>query len=381
MIKQQLIPEDLLQKSNKILFVAHLAIGDFTYLQNYFQAFSKKYPHIKIDLWVDEVRRSRCFWRWNNLKKYSLYDWLENCSLFNKVYKETYSPATLKKSLQTARSENYPIVVSLAILRAHKYARMARNISPKGFVFAMSKKTTMFQIFKRNAYKKLNATIDSCTRIPGLLITDVYASWFERLFNINVAQEDRAPFVNIPKQWILCAKLCFLKWGLYSRKKQFGQVFFINPFAKDKKRCWPLKKVLVFLTSLKKDDLWNDVTLILNVPPEKFATTQKFFQKHGLNNLILFTANKNFFQLPAIISLCDLVISVETAVIHLASALKIPTIALMRQKNPEWVPWRMDISHLVTCKTRKDWIKNIDPEIVMSETKEFCSKVFSSKNS
>jgi hypothetical protein len=32
-----LIPADLLQKSDKILFIAHLALGDFTYLQNFFR--------------------------------------------------------------------------------------------------------------------------------------------------------------------------------------------------------------------------------------------------------------------------------------------------------------------------------------------------------
>ena len=34
----------------KILFVSHLAIGDFVYLQNYFKLFAQKYPNLKIDL-------------------------------------------------------------------------------------------------------------------------------------------------------------------------------------------------------------------------------------------------------------------------------------------------------------------------------------------
>ena len=45
------IPSDLLRKSDKILFIAHLALGDFTYLQNFFQRFSQAYPHLKIHLW------------------------------------------------------------------------------------------------------------------------------------------------------------------------------------------------------------------------------------------------------------------------------------------------------------------------------------------
>ena len=53
-----LVPQELLQKSDKILFIAHLALGDFTYMQNCFRAFSEAYPHIKIHIWVDELRRT-----------------------------------------------------------------------------------------------------------------------------------------------------------------------------------------------------------------------------------------------------------------------------------------------------------------------------------
>jgi len=40
-----LIPSDLLKKSDKILFIAHLALGDYTYLQNCFEAFARAYWH------------------------------------------------------------------------------------------------------------------------------------------------------------------------------------------------------------------------------------------------------------------------------------------------------------------------------------------------
>ena len=74
MFKQDpLVSDKQLEKIDKILFITHLAIGDFTYLQNYFKAFKDAYPHITIDLWVDEVRRTRLFWRWNKLKKYSIH--------------------------------------------------------------------------------------------------------------------------------------------------------------------------------------------------------------------------------------------------------------------------------------------------------------------
>src|SRR5438046_884550 len=71
-----LVDPELLRQSAKILFIAHLALGDFTYLQACFQALARAYPHLKIHLWVDERRRTSRAAEWAHLKKYALYDWL-----------------------------------------------------------------------------------------------------------------------------------------------------------------------------------------------------------------------------------------------------------------------------------------------------------------
>jgi heptosyltransferase-3 len=129
-----IIPQALLTKSNKILFITHLALGDYLYLQNFFLAFSKAYPHLKIDLWVDEVRRTEDQTKWPFLKKYALYDWVESCPFFHKVYRNTYSPSGYEASINEAQKEHYPIVISLATLRPNQYAHLARKISKNGFV-------------------------------------------------------------------------------------------------------------------------------------------------------------------------------------------------------------------------------------------------------
>jgi len=62
---------------------------------------------------------------------------------------------------------------------------------------------------------------------------------------------------------------------------------------------------------------------------------------------------------------CDLIISVETAVMHLANAVHVPVIALMRQKNPEWVPIDRDNSTVIAAPHRRDWVKAVSVEQVM----------------
>jgi ADP-heptose:LPS heptosyltransferase len=355
-----------------VLFVAPLAIGDFTYWQNYLQAFAVQYPHIKVDIFVDEVRRTRCFWRWSALRNYSLYDWLSACPWINKVYRETYSPGLLKESIKKARAQRYPLVVSLATIRLHEYAALAFKMSPGGFIAGVSGRTSYFRFWQNLAYKRLAATLNMRELVvqarltqarlgrEDYHITDVYAKLFELFLGVVVEPQARSPFVVIPRQWMSFAKLRFFKWGIDKKTKEFGKVIFINAFAKSHKRSWPLERVLELVTVLKQQDDWrDDVGFVINVMPEDLSAVRTYFNTHSVNDLYLFSADYNFFQLPAIISICDVVISVETAVMHLASALKVPVVALMRNKNPEWRPWDDQRSVVVCASKRNDWVKDV----------------------
>ncbi|MGE5649394.1 MAG: glycosyltransferase family 9 protein [Bacillota bacterium] len=360
----QLVPADLLKKSEKILFVAHLALGDYTYLQNCFKAFSEAYPHIEIHLWVDEVRRTSDSSQWEHLSKYSLYDWLAACPFFRKVYSRTYSPELFQQSIHEAQQENYPVVVSLATLRPHQYARLAREISPHGFVVGMKERMSIWKLHRVAAYRRLNATIAPYTvsRENTQHISDVYADWFGQLFGMRVPSQDRFPFVQIPRQWNEYAQRTLHDWGFDRRG---GKLVFINPYAKTKKRCWPLEHVAELIMAMAARPEWRDSCFIINAMPHEVATAQQVFDRYALPRTRMFSAVDNFFQLPAILSECDLIISVETAVMHLANAVHVPVIALMRQKNPEWVPIDRDNSTVITTNRRRDWVKAITVEQVM----------------
>jgi len=359
----QLVPNEVLKSADKILFIAHLALGDFTYLQNCFQSFSEAYPHIKIHIWVDEVRRTNRVAEWEHLKKYALYDWVAECPFVAKLYNQTYNPQLFEQSLQEARQQAYPLVVSLSTLRPSKYASMAREISPHGFVVGMKKPASLFAIHKRLAYRKLNAALDpDGASQPGQHISAVYASWWNRLFGIEITPSSRLPFVHIPLQWGEYAKHQLIQWGFVHDGLQSGQapkLVFINPYAKTKKRCWPLERVLELVAALRAQDGWQSTDLIVNVVPEEMDAARKFFDQHVLDRFHLFSAQDSFFQLPAILRECDLIISVETAVMHLANAVHVPVIALMRQKNPEWAPIDKENSIVITALKRSDWVRDI----------------------
>jgi ADP-heptose:LPS heptosyltransferase len=367
-----LIDPDLLKKSDKILFVAHLALGDFTYLQNCFQAFAQAYPHIRVHLWVDERRRTSRASEWEHLKKYVLYDWLAECPYIEKVYNQTYSPALFKQSIQEAQQQTYPIVVSLAVLERHKYAILARKISPRGFVVGQKKRVRPYDIPKYLIYRKLDAHIPAYTAASHAdhHISDIYAGWFTQLFGIEIPASALFPFVHISEKWMRYANEQFLAWGFTladgGRHQSSSKVVFLNSFSKSDERNWPLERLIELIRTMRQQDAWRNTGFIINVVPEQLDRARKLFAGHALERVHLFSAEENFFQLPAILSLCDLIISVETAVMHLANAVHVPVIALMRQKNPEWAPIDQANSTIITVAGRNDWVDAITVDQVMA---------------
>jgi hypothetical protein len=98
---------------------------------------------------------------------------------------------------------------------------------------------------------------------------------------------------------------------------------------------------------------------LLNTVPEQAGEVQRFLRRSGLSDVYPQTAEAHFYQLPAAISLCDLVVTVETSVGHLASALGVPAVVLMRRENPEWRPWETSRCVVLTTTSRVDAVKTI----------------------
>jgi ADP-heptose:LPS heptosyltransferase len=365
-----LIDPALLARSGKILFIAHLALGDFTYLQSCFRAFAEAYPHLKIHLWVDERRRTAKASAWPHLKKYALYDWLDECPWFDKVYKETYSPALYRASLQAARQEDYPIVVSLAELERHKYALLARKISPNGFVVGQKKRVRRFDFIKHLIYRKLDAFIPARPKnaARGQHVSDIYADWFRRLFGLSIAPSARFPVLQIDERWRRQARERFAAWGFDGGPAHLpgaAPVVFLNAYSKSPERSWPLERIVELIRAMQADPAWRGAGFVVNAVPEDLARARVLFERERLARTRLFSAEDNFFQLPAVLGLCSLVISVETAVMHLANAVHVPVIALMRQKTPEWAPIDRHSSTVITVPRRDDWVDRIGvPEVM-----------------
>ena len=359
----------MLAGASRILFVTHLAIGDFTYLQSCLRAFAAAWPQIEIHLWVDERRRTKDPQAWPHLQKYALFDWLAACPWIAKVYDRTYSPATLAESLQEARAQDYPLVATLTVVDGHRYARMARSISPRGFIVGLKQAPERWfkGLSRHTSYAKLDGTVPlyRAGQCGGQHISDIYAGWFARFFGLDIPRKARFPVLDMPPEWVLRAQAQVNAWGFGADRP----LVFVNAFSKSPDRTWPLERVAALIRAMKTRPAWRDAGFIVNTVPEALAESQRMFRRHKdpvFDGVRLFSAEDHFFQLPAVMSLCSLIISVETAVMHLANAVKVPVIALMRCTTPEWVPIDSDNSNVIMLSDRDDWVTAIAVDDVLA---------------
>lgn len=353
------------EKMERVLFIVHLAIGDYTYLQNAFLALSKAYPHLKIDLFVEEVRRTSNPKKWPFLKNYALFDWLESAPFIHKIYRENYSPALHLASIEEAKKERYPVVISLGTLQSANYAALAREIAgERGRAIGMDLPLKWYQFRLRRSIKTLDGLITPIRkeRESSRHVSEDYAYWFEQLAGLDLSStSSRYPFITLPEEWRLWAKEQVETW----RCGEKSPLVLINYIAKNPRRSWRLSQVADLIREMQSLPKWRDAIFLLNAIPETLPDVEALIEQESLKSSYAFSATENFFQLPAMLAECTLIISVETAVMHLANAVKVPSIALMRLKTPEWVPLNREITEIIFTPRREQVISDIPVSAVI----------------
>ena len=353
-----------LEKADKILFLSHLAIGDFVYLAPYLKKLSEKYPHLKLDFLIDETRGKHSFWSFKFCQKASVFDWAEKCSFFSKIYRVCSSKKVFNSVLGQVRRERYPIVVSLASIRLSRYIEYSCEISPDGFIVAVGCGDNKID-------KKINVSLEISALSNKDHVSDSYGVWFKELFGLELSKNERLPSIDIPSQWQNNAKGLLEKLGVnLNESDEKRNLIFINAFASNEKRSWPIKNVEKLISNLKRNSFFSNTVFIVNLSPENIKKHAKTLRNDLLNKIFLFSATENFFQLPAILSFCNLVVSTETSTMHLARSLNIPLVALMRSKNPEWRPYGVSKKDIIFAENKKK-IKSISVEVVENKIKHF----------
>jgi ADP-heptose:LPS heptosyltransferase len=342
---KSLISKEKLSQSKRLLYMTHMAMGDYVYQRMFLKRLQEVYPHLHIDLWFDNCSSKEGAWNLERSK--TLTQWFKEEPFLHHLYPVAASLQEREEMIARAQQEQYDIIIFSVDLWCEDYARVARRISKEAYIVGTLLRLHLKILEKIKTFKGCNNFICASSSMNNtkLHITEFYQRRFERLLGLKTTQEEIRPVLDVPEYWQKHMRV----WLEKEKQKNYAtqKTVFINYLSTNKKRDWSFEQARELIIALNK--LHPHSTYILNLPPYALQEIQKNVSEDKiLKNIhvVPFSAQEHFYELPALIQLSNWVFSVETAVIHLASALSIPQIALVRRKGKAWAP----------LKNEKTWI-------------------------
>ncbi|WP_462157497.1 glycosyltransferase family 9 protein [Pseudoalteromonas sp. GB56] len=320
-----LINKTQLEKAKRVLYMSHLAIGDYVYQGVFLQQLAATYPHLEIDVWFDDCREHAKTWHGGRNK--ILGQWLESESGINNIYPNAHSLEHRQEQVKLAKSKEYDAVFFIATARSERFCQYARAIAGNNLAVGVYALNAMQRMRHRQLIKALNGSINARPSEQFDHISDFYRHYFTQLVDMP-APAQSYQHIQVPQQYITELRT----------QQASKDIVFINHLSTTDKRDWQLGQVIECMQAIHERE--PQLRFVINAPSEQIAALEKQLSHHALNGIQVstFSAKTHFYELPAMISQSRLVISVETAIMHLAASLHIPAVALIREKARHWRP-------------------------------------------
>ena len=332
-----LISHQQLTDAKRLLYMTHLAIGDYIYQGIWLKALKQKYPHLSIDIWFDDCRRKPHSWAAG--RNQTLGEWLETDGYFERIYPIVSNLEERKTQVATTAERDHDLIVFVGKNRSEQFAKIARQISSNAFAVATKSKPWNNPLAKWWYFSRLDGQLsfDDYSQRFGR-ITAIYAGIFGRIFGLSSADTGGRESLEIrydPK-YTETAHAFVRSFGEDTDNKSF---VFLNHLSTAERKDYPwasLKEVIMTL-----DRRYPNLAFVVNSPPDKFEETRTAIsQDADLSGMAVqpFTAPRSFFELPAVMAECDVTVTVDTATSHLAASLDKPQVAIMADDVKLWQP-------------------------------------------
>ena len=323
---------NLLSNARRILYMSHMAIGDYLYQRTYLKMLAEQYPNAELDLWIDDFRIKNKDWQKG--RSDFLTDWMKDETFISRLYPQATSVEHRQQMLTEAKARGYDAVLFIANLRSERFAKAAAEIAGKSGYSAgviNHKPMDWLQPWK---YAKLSVYFKNNKRDSHLQVLQKYGGHFAKLAALPCASE-MAPVV-VPETVAAAAREQINSWH-----QQFTtrRVALINTISTTTKRDYPWDKMAAVIQRLHRQ--YPGFLFVLNTPPhliKDFERSAEELRNRTQIPAVAFTSTAGVNALAAMISAADCVISVETAIMHFAEALKIPQCVLMRNASAHWCP-------------------------------------------
>lgn len=361
-----IISKEQLSQCRRMLFMSPVALGDFLYLKTFLIALKHQYPHIELDIWLDDNRCNSDSWRLSRSK--ILQQWMDTEGVFNLTYGCTDSTGAMQAHISQAQQRNYDIVFCHSVSKSRQYSQIARRIAPQAFIVSSIPKSASYGWLNALFFRSSNSTfvLDDCRLPKTHHITDRYNEIFNKVVSLTLDKPQLMPSLKVPEaiepitqHWLALQ---------FSDPERQGKLLFLNHLSTNSKKDWHIQQLFALIEKIAQQD--NSQRFIINVTKENYdevdRLTQEFAEQTQLQ-IAVFTVNEHFFELPSLIAHADFVITVDTAILHFAFAAKRPLLAMMRQKKPYWAPPESPVSHVMYATEGKGHISDIPVQAVFEQ--------------
>lgn len=321
-----------LSSASKILYMSHMAIGDYLYQRTYLHMLSEQYPNAEIDLWIDDFRTKGKDWQKG--RSDFLSNWMKDETFITRLYPQAASIGHRKEMLEEAKNRGYDAVLFIANLRSERFASAAKEIAGKSGYCAGVVNQKSLDWLQPWKFAGLDACYRNNKRDGQKPILAKYGDNFAQLAGLHNAPAIASLTVEADAKTL--AGDVLQRWH-----NKFGtqRMMLVNTISTTAKRDYPWDKMEAVIQRLHGQ--YPDYLFVLNVPPhliEDFTGKAEAIVSHHQIPAVAFTAKAGVQSLAAMINQADCVLTVETAIMHFAEALSVSQCVLMRNASAHWCP-------------------------------------------
>lgn len=337
------------EKAKKVLYMSHLALGDYIYQRGYLAQLKQAYPQIQLDVWFDDFRNKKKVF--HDSRSDFLSHWISQEQFVQNIYPIANSQKQRDALVAKAKKQQYDIVIFIGTVRSGKFSKYARKIGCNASYCAGVISEKRWRLDELLFTHRLDKVITNQEDDTSTNIRNRYRRQFIQLTGVNF--HNRLLELGQDETLLNQVKARLQQW--HSQYKT-NKVLLVNGISTTSKRDYSwhnLSQVIVNVAQRQPETL-----IIVNTPPHQYEVILEhvsLLRKTHKLKVLAYTAKEGVGELTALLSLMDGVLSVETAIIHFAAALGVDHVALMRSKTAYWCP--LEAKQTLVANKRIDDIK------------------------
>jgi ADP-heptose:LPS heptosyltransferase len=333
--KYRHVQKPKIESVNSVLIIPHFPIGDIVLTSSLWEALKKRKSSLRIGVAISKNNKS-----------------VLDCENIDNKY-DLFSPGYFRlfREMRRARNDRWDVVLApVGFYKPTRFAFISRFIAGNGIT------STMHSARSKRYARIYSFCFKRAPQWESIPMIDQYISLLELTFDIQIPSEERFPHFTTKPDIALRTKQ-EIEDLLAERKA--SKYILVNLEAKHESREWGFKNIS--LLQEKIINKWGDILIVLIASPH-YRTYYSDNLARILNSSTVLFETETIHQVAALIENALLVITPDTAIVHITTALKKKLIAFYPAPD-EWLPYGTAI---VLYPTRWEPISTISVDTVFS---------------